>query len=441
MAQVREEGVRGHAGDHDEVGSGPGQGLQPRHHHGYGGIALSEEGGAAVRHLGIGVDHDAQVVLVAAGRSVGDDLLVEGERRLRTHAPQDPDDLLPGFRHPCLTIQDMIPYRDWGGTPVSTGMVPGSPRRRYRPTMEQRSASWATLILLLVSAAPALADGRVALTFDDLPIHSALPAGTTRADIARSIVATLRSAKAPATFGFVNAKGLQDYPETAEFLQIWRAAGHPLGNHAYSHMDLHKNTAAAYEQDILAGEPPIRAAMGEADWRWFRYPFLREGDTLEKRHAIAGFLKERGYRVAEVTLSFDDYAYNEPYARCLARGDTAGVDWLKESYLRRAADSLSEGQRGAREIYGRDIAHVMLLHVGAFQMVMLPRLMDLLKEKGLHAGDPPRGPGRSRLRDGLGRGHAGRSDPAGAHAQDPPDPAPSARRFLCQDRRGLSLKY
>jgi peptidoglycan/xylan/chitin deacetylase (PgdA/CDA1 family) len=248
--------------------------------------------------------------------------------------------------------------------------------------MEQRSAPWATLLLLLVGAAPTLAAGRVALTFDDLPIHASLPAATTRADIARSIVATLRSAKAPPTFGFVNAKGLQDAPETAEFLQIWRAAGHPLGNHAYSHMDLHKNTVEAFEQDVVAGEPAIRAAMGEEDWRWFRYPYLREGDTLEKQHAIAAFLKERGYRVAEVTLSFDDYAYNDPYARCLSRGDTAGLEWLKVSYLRRADASLTEGQRGAREIYGRDIAHVMLLHVGAFQMVMLPRLMDLLKERG-----------------------------------------------------------
>jgi peptidoglycan-N-acetylglucosamine deacetylase len=247
--------------------------------------------------------------------------------------------------------------------------------------MEQRPVRWA-ILLLLVSAAPTLAAGRVALTFDDLPNHSALPAGTTRSDIARSIVAALAAAKAPPTFGFVNAKGLQEAPETAEFLQIWRGAGHPLGNHAYSHMDLHKNTVAAFEQDIVAGEPALRAAMGDEDWRWFRYPYLREGDTLAKRHAIAGFLKGRGYRVADVTMSFDDYAYNEPYARCLARGDTAGIEWLKESYLRRADASISEGQRGAREIFGRDIAHVMLLHVGAFQMVMLTSFMDLLKDRG-----------------------------------------------------------
>jgi len=28
------------------------------------------------------------------------------------------------------------------------------------------------------------------------------------------------------------------------------------------------------------------------DWHWFRYPFLWEGDTLEKRHAVRAYLKQ-----------------------------------------------------------------------------------------------------------------------------------------------------
>jgi peptidoglycan/xylan/chitin deacetylase (PgdA/CDA1 family) len=243
------------------------------------------------------------------------------------------------------------------------------------------------LILLAAVAATALAAGpaartKVALTFDDLPVHGPLPPGTTRADVARSIVATLKAAKAPATYGFINAKGIQDAPETAEFLDIWRAAGHPLGNHTFSHMDLHTNSVEAFAQDTLANEKTLQASMGSQDWHWFRYPYLREGETAEKRRAVAAFLKDHGYRVAEVTLSFDDYAYNDPYARCLAAKDSAGVEWLKESYASRAAAELSGGREEARRLYGHDIGHVMLLHVGAFQMVMLPRLMEMIDQHG-----------------------------------------------------------
>ena len=42
---------------------------------------------------------------------------------------------------------------------------------------------------------------------------------------------------------------------------------------------------------------------GGRDWHWFRYPFLWEGDTLDKRHAVRAYLKDHGYRVAQVSLS------------------------------------------------------------------------------------------------------------------------------------------
>jgi peptidoglycan/xylan/chitin deacetylase (PgdA/CDA1 family) len=226
------------------------------------------------------------------------------------------------------------------------------------------------------------ARSKVALTFDDLPVHGPAPAGMSRADIARGIIAPLRAAGAPAVYGFINAKGLDGTPDPAEFLRLWRAAGFPLGNHAFSHMDLHTHTVAEFERDVLANEDTLRGLMAGQDWHWFRFPFLREGETAEKRRAAAAMLRGHGYRVAEVTLSFDDWAYHEPYARCLARGDLAAIDWLKESYLQRAAESLDLGRQTAQQIYGREINHVMLLHGGAFNVVMLPALLDLLEKRG-----------------------------------------------------------
>src|SRR5262249_13276783 len=72
---------------------------------------------------------------------------------------------------------------------------------------------------------------RIALTFDDLPAHAALPPGLSRVDVARRILAALAAHHAPATYGFVNAKGLEGAPENEEVLRAWREAGHPLGNH------------------------------------------------------------------------------------------------------------------------------------------------------------------------------------------------------------------
>jgi peptidoglycan/xylan/chitin deacetylase (PgdA/CDA1 family) len=233
-----------------------------------------------------------------------------------------------------------------------------------------------------VALAQAPARAFVALTIDDLPDHGPIPAGSSRTEIATRIITALQEAKSPPVYGFINAKQLQQKPEDAAVLKLWRAAGFPLGNHAFSHMDLHTNPADAFTQDVAANEPALRELMGDADWHWFRYPYLREGDTPDKYKAVRTFLGQQHYRVAQVTLSFDDYAYNDPYARCLAKNDTNEIEWLKKSYLSRADESLTTGQAAARTLFGRDIKHIMLLHIGGFETVMLPRLLDLLKARG-----------------------------------------------------------
>jgi peptidoglycan/xylan/chitin deacetylase (PgdA/CDA1 family) len=200
-------------------------------------------------------------------------------------------------------------------------------------------------------------------------------------DVAKRIIAALQAHHAPAVYGFVNAKQLEQHPADAEVLRLWREAGFPLGNHTFSHMDLHANSLDDFERDVAANEATLRTYMADRDWHWFRYPYLKEGDTPEKHRLVRDMLERRGYRVAEVTLSFDDYAYNDPYARCAARKDQDGLAWLERSYQERAAKSLDRGREEARAYVGHDIGHVMLLHIGAFETVMLPKLLDLLEQQ------------------------------------------------------------
>jgi peptidoglycan/xylan/chitin deacetylase (PgdA/CDA1 family) len=294
-------------------------------------------------------------------------------------------------------VYRLLGARDLGATeypPAETALVGGDLAFRQHAGGHTTGPNWPAFLAFAAryirapapagpAAAAAGARGKVALTFDDLPVHGPAPSGRTRTEVIRDILEALAAAGAPAVYGFVNAKRLEDAPDGAEILRQWRAAGFPLGNHAYSHMNLNQNTVAAFEKDVLANEPTLKALMPDGDWHWFRFPYLCEGDTLDKRRAAAAMLRRHGYRVAQVTLSFDDWAYHEPYARCLARGDQAAVAWLKESYLTRAGESIAAGRAAAEKIYGRDVNHVMLLHVGGLNAVMMPALLALLRERGL----------------------------------------------------------
>ena len=212
-------------------------------------------------------------------------------------------------------------------------------------TLFVRCPRFLTFVVLLVALHAMAAAQEVALTFDDLPAHGPLPPGMTRLDVAKSMIATLKAANAPQVYGFINAAKLEQVPEDRAVLEEWRAAGYLLGNHTYSHMSLTDNTVDAFEKDIAANEPALRSLMGKQDWHWFRYPFLWEGETLEKRNAVRAYLKDHGYRVAQVTLDFEDYAWNAPYARCVAKNDQQAIAWLKSSYLDTARQYIELNQQ------------------------------------------------------------------------------------------------
>ena len=87
---------------------------------------------------------------------------------------------------------------------------------------------------------------RIAITFDDLPAHGPLPPKVSRLDVAKQVIEALHRANVPATYGFVNGIAVQDQPDTVAVLDAWRAAGNPLGNHTWSHMNLNQHTAAEF---------------------------------------------------------------------------------------------------------------------------------------------------------------------------------------------------
>ena len=243
----------------------------------------------------------------------------------------------------------------------------------------------ALLAACLISApvAACASDIKMAITVDDLPAHSALPTGETRVGIARDFLAALKDAKAAPVYGFINGVQTEREPGSAEVLRIWRAAGHPLGNHGWAHLNLAQIDVATFEAELTRNEPLLKSLAAGSEWRWFRFPFLSEGDTPEKRAAVRGLLKARDYRIASVTMSFGDYAWNEPYARCLAKGDQKAIADLETSFLKAAELSLAHSRALSATLHGKDIPYVLLMHLGAFDAHMAPRLLALYRSLGV----------------------------------------------------------
>ena len=273
-----------------------------------------------------------------------------------TRDPQNPDRLLPAY--------------DSGD--------------HLHPSPAGYAAMAEAIPLSLFSASSSAASNslRIAFTFDDLPEHGPLPPGVTRADIANKILAALRAADLPPTYGFINAGRLELHPEDVSVFEAWRNAGYPLGNHTWLHMNLNRNSLEDFESQVTRNEPALNQWMNNEDWHWLRFPYLNEGDTAEKRAGIRTFLAQHGYKIAGITMDFHDYSWNGPYARCKAKGDTQAIESLESSYLAAADNSITYYRSLSQTLYHRDIPYVLLMHVGALDAEMLPRLLELYRSRG-----------------------------------------------------------
>ncbi|MEO6965975.1 MAG: polysaccharide deacetylase family protein [Acidobacteriaceae bacterium] len=230
----------------------------------------------------------------------------------------------------------------------------------------------------------------VALTFDDLPAGGGLRPGVTRVGILTHLTEELRANHLKGVYGFVNAVDLGGDPDTQQALRIWMGAGMNIGNHTWSHPALSSETAADYEHNIALDEPALRQYAGKRNWHWLRFPYMEEGDTLAKRNDVRDWLRQHGYRIAEITLNFNDDDWSDPYLRCMEKHDQAGIAWLQQSYLEAAAQLIPFEREEQQLAFGHEIPNVLLLHATEFTTLMLPSLIRLLKQQGFRFASLPK---------------------------------------------------
>jgi peptidoglycan/xylan/chitin deacetylase (PgdA/CDA1 family) len=234
---------------------------------------------------------------------------------------------------------------------------------------------------------PLLGPTRVAVTVDDLPAHGELLPDMSRADITRGVLRALKNNSVRQAYAFANGTDIADEPELIEVPKIWLQAGYPVGNHTYSHRNINEVTSQAYIDDITAMDrlletlgPVSRLAERR---RVFRYPFLDEGGTIDKRNAVRKYLFANEYKIAQVTIDYNDWAWNDAYIRCLSQHDQESIAWLKVHVVEEAERTVRASNTLARLLFGRDIAQILLLHVGAFDAMMLDTILKNFRAMGV----------------------------------------------------------
>jgi peptidoglycan/xylan/chitin deacetylase (PgdA/CDA1 family) len=247
----------------------------------------------------------------------------------------------------------------------------------------------AALLLAAVASGqqPDKPDRRIAVTMDDLPIVTSAADEQVRADFVFDLLNAIFRQKLP-VIGFVNEGKLRiDGTESQQrvgYLRQWIAAGLELGNHTFSHKDLHQVPADEFERDILNGETVTRALLQKTDRpiRYFRHPYLHTGTSKEVRDRIDAFLKQHGYLVAPVTIDNSDYVFAAAYDRAVLKEDSGQMRRIIEAYLKYMDAVFGYYEKQSLAIMGREIPQTLLLHANALNGRALDSLAIMLRGRG-----------------------------------------------------------
>ncbi len=230
-------------------------------------------------------------------------------------------------------------------------------------------------LLAIVVAVDGQEAKQMAITFDDLPFaYGATLTMAERRQAAQRVLATLRKYGVTATM-FVIGRAVTD--ENRELVDTVVRSGHVIGSHSFSHQDLGATSADQYIADIRKGEEAIQPWLKGVVY--FRYPFLRQGDTVEKRDAVLGWMASHGLVVAPVTIDNDDYEFNQRLVDAKAQGREVDV---RQAYLAHMMEMAAYYDAKGRAIMGRPVKQVLLLHLNYLNSLYLDDLLSRFREAG-----------------------------------------------------------
>lgn len=232
-------------------------------------------------------------------------------------------------------------------------------------------------------------DRRIAMTVDDLPWVQ-LPGVSTSEIIAdhHRLIAAIKRANAP-VIGFVNEGKMEAdgklQPERLAMLRDWLDAGATLGNHSYSHADLHAVGLKAYEDDILRGERQLRPLLKERGQtpHWFRNPYLRAGRSAQDKVDLGKFLSEHGYRLAPVTVDNSDWIWAAAYLHAADAPDAVKLKArLHRDYIKYMGSKLDYYEQQSIALLGYNLPQVWLIHANALNAASYGDLIAMARKRG-----------------------------------------------------------
>ncbi len=220
---------------------------------------------------------------------------------------------------------------------------------------------------------------RMCITFDELPFAESFE-DTVPEDVLGPILQVLKEHEIKAA-GFVVGKRIDN---SYDLLGEWLNEGHVLGNLTYSHADLHEIGIEQFLKDIAAGKEAIETMLSGfgQERRYFRYPFLHYGTTVDTKRLVRAYLEDNNFLTAHVSVVVEDYLYDLTLQKLGHSPDSGSVNQLLDEYVRHVHEQLRLAELLSRKLFSRNCIHILQLRANRLNSLALPRLLEEFKELG-----------------------------------------------------------
>lgn len=216
---------------------------------------------------------------------------------------------------------------------------------------------------------------QLAITFDDSPrAANGFLSGPERAS---RLVKALAKHKIAQVAFFSVSKHLN--VEGVQRLKTYSDAGHIIANHSHDHSDFNQLPLAQYIDNFLQADGQL---VQFATFRkMFRYPYLREGNSQEKRDGMRVALKNHGYQNAYITLNNYDWFIENLFQGALSKGMKVDFTLMSEFYVDMLIESIEYYDELAIKHLNRSPKHVLLLHEMDISALFIGDLVDELRRR------------------------------------------------------------
>ncbi|UIJ77589.1 polysaccharide deacetylase family protein [Acinetobacter sp. SH20PTE14] len=217
----------------------------------------------------------------------------------------------------------------------------------------------------------------IALSFDDgLNPESNLDALQINNDILKTLKANNVSAIVYPSISKIGGK------QGLDIISEWGKQGHRIGNHGNLHLNLNKGdvTLTDYLVDMEQGHQAFSSLQGFVPR--YRFPFLKEGNTVEKRDGVREWLSAHKYQSGAVSIDASDWYYNQLFLKYKNKNDQESLDKLKQAYIAHLLDRAEYYDGLAVNTLGRSPKHILLLHVRAINAAWLGDIINSFNQYG-----------------------------------------------------------